>query len=81
MNFGELYCSARCKEYHFDFDYPCYWNQERWADDWANNCKMCNWNDCLKNPAYLQDDDDQENIDDCLVTNGTHEFGEELRRV
>jgi hypothetical protein len=43
MNFGESYCSARCKEYHFDFDYPCYWNKER-----SENCKMCNY----KNTSY-----------------------------
>lgn len=52
MEFGESYCSVRCQDYHFDFDYPCYWNQERWENDEASNCKMCNWNDCYKNPNY-----------------------------
>lgn len=79
--FSYTYCSERCENMHFDFDYPCNWNQERWADDWANNCKMCNWNCHYKNPSYLPDDDDQENIDDCLITNRTLEFGEELKRV
>jgi len=52
MKFGDAYCGPRCQEYHFDFDYPCYWNQERWQDQCANNCKMCAWNDCYKNPSY-----------------------------
>ena len=52
MKFGDLYCGERCQEYHYDFNYPCYWNQERWQIACANNCKMCNWNDYYKNPAY-----------------------------
>ena len=53
MEFGQSYCSARCQDYHFDYDYPCYWNQERWQNNEASNCKMCNWNDCYKNPNYF----------------------------
>lgn len=52
MKFGDSYCGHRCQEYHFDFDYPCYWNQERWQNQCANNCKMCAWNDYYKNPSY-----------------------------
>ena len=52
MKFGDLYCGERCQSYHFDFNYPCYWNQERWQNGYANNCVMCNWNDCYKNPGY-----------------------------
>jgi hypothetical protein len=48
MNFGESYCSAKCQEYHFDFDYPCYWNKERCENNDASNCKMCNY----KNTSY-----------------------------
>ena len=53
MEFGDSYCSARCQDYHFDYNYPCYWNQERWENNEASNCKMCNWNDCYKNPNYF----------------------------
>jgi len=52
MKFGDLYCGERCQSYHFDFNYPCYWNQERWQNQCANNCVMCNWDDYYKNPGY-----------------------------
>ena len=55
MKFGEGYCGERCQEYHYDFNYQCYWDKQG-----ASTCIMCNWNDYYKNPLYAPDTEDED---------------------